>query len=91
MKKYADWKGELRDFVQPGDQIDQEMFDYFLGVVYPRVMQARGFLMGEPVNTLEDGEGIYDAYDEIDGKFYYKGLMTLQEFVDGKEVSDRGN
>lgn len=33
IKTYANWKGDLEEYLQIGDVVDEEMADYFLNVL----------------------------------------------------------
>ena len=78
MKKHKDWRGcKFSDFVKPGDEIDEEMYYYFLGVVSP-IYFNHGFLCGEPV-THRGGEAVYSAFTYFDEKYRYIGEFTVNE------------
>ncbi|MBA7711695.1 hypothetical protein ES703_120661 [subsurface metagenome] len=86
MKTFSEWgkqKGDFSTYVNPGDEIDEEMYWYFLEVLPPRIMKNYGFLVGEPSAHNKKDEAVYDAfYESPDGKrFYYGGLKTAKEFV----------
>ena len=51
MKTLKDWKSSglmLNDFLTPGDEIDNELFDYFYNVLPPVKMHRRYVQIGEP-------------------------------------------
>jgi len=90
MKTYKEWSAQKKDFinfVKPGDEIDSEMFNYFLGVVPPRQMISSGFLCGEPYShDTETGLALYEAfYESPGGKYYFGGLKTVREFTDSRK------
>ncbi len=85
MKTLKGWtKGDFQENVKPGNEIDDEMYFYFLEVLPPRKMKGYGFLVGEPYSHNNQGKAVYDSfYESPDGKrFYYGGLKTVQQFID---------
>jgi len=85
MKTFNGWtKGDFDEYVNPKEEIDEEMYDYFLGVLPPRVMKGYGFLVGEPHSHNSQGHAVYSAfYQSPNGKqFYYGGHKTVKEFTD---------
>ena len=87
MKTYNGWNESKLDFgeyANPGDEIDDDIYYYFLGVLPPRKMAHYGFLVGEPYSHNSDGAAVYDSfYQSPDGKrFYYGGRKTVREFTD---------
>lgn len=86
MKTLKYWNNEggcFTSYVSPGDEIDEAMFDYFLGSVPPRHQDSSGFLMGEASTVDPDGKPMYMYFSNINGKFHYVGLTTLQKFIKG--------
>jgi len=84
MKQWHESKLNFESFITPGDEIDSELFWYFLEVLPPRKQMAFGFLVGEPTrHDPETGEGMLDAfYESPDGKrFFYGGLKTVKQFI----------
>ena len=87
MKTLQQWrtkKVDFGEFIEDGDEVDQELFDYFLGVLPPRSMKPGGFLVGEPVSSNDRGEAVYSAFvGSYDiGRYYFKQLMTYREFLE---------
>ena len=77
MKTMYAWNNQEKNFteyVEGGEEIDEKMYDYFLGVVPPHKMFSNGFLMGEPYAHNADGKALYMKFDYLNGKFYYRGL-----------------
>jgi len=70
---------DFLDYVQPGDQVDQAIYDYMLGVVPPAYQGWWGFLMGEPANSDSKGRQLYMAFHDRGGHYFYNGLVTLEE------------
>jgi len=91
MKTQEQWQESglnFEKFITPGDEIDSELFWYFLGVLPPRKQMSYGFLVGEPLrHDPKTGEGVFDAfYESPDGKrFYYGGPKTAKQFMDSSD------
>jgi hypothetical protein len=67
-------------YAQPGDEIDEEAFDYFLGVLPPKRWEGGYFLVSEPCDFNDQGEETYMGFQERDdGTFYYLGEITVTE------------
>jgi len=66
VKKYSDWQGDLGDFLQVGDLVDQEMVDYFLNVLPPITWNNNIIQISEP-------------NDHVDGKATYSTLVNSSE------------
>ena len=87
MKTFKEWGkygGDFQNYINPKDEIDDELYWYFLEVLPPRIMRNYGFLVGEPYTHNNSNEGVYDSfYQSLDGKqYYYGGLKTVKEFTD---------
>ena len=72
MKTQEQWQESglnFEKFITPGDEIDSELFWYFLGVLPPRKQMSYGFLVGEPLrHDPKTGEGVFDGvFDRLGG------------------------
>lgn len=66
-------------YVRPGDEIDEEMYDYFLEVVPPILHNRYEFLNGEPVCRDFRGRTLYGWFIERPvGMYYYQGLIAKE-------------
>ena len=82
MKQWNNSRLPWGKFAQPGDEVDDEIYDYFLEVLFPRKMTGSGFLVGEPASHNNQGEAMYDAfYDKPGYGFFYGGEMTVDDFM----------
>ena len=59
LKTYANWKGDLSNYLNWGDEVDEAMMDYVIGCLPPRTMNGNMVQMGEPYSDKL-----------IDGKYY---------------------
>jgi len=81
MKTKDEWdelKCEFSDYVEPGDEVDEAIWDYFMGVVPPVYMGPKGFLMGEPVKFGEKHEELYMHFCAINKRMLYIGLESIK-------------
>ena len=90
MKTLEGWNKSgvnFEKFITPNDEIDSDLYWYFLEVLPPRIMRVYGFLVGEPYTHNNKNEAVYSSfYQSPDGKrFYYGGLKTAIQFVDPSE------
>ena len=86
MKTMEQWNGSKLDFsrfAQPGDEIDDEIYFYFLGVLPPRKMTRFGFMVGEPMShDIEQNAPTFDSfYENPSNKYFYGGAKTVKDFM----------
>jgi len=87
IKTYRGWQGSEANFdeyVQPNDEIDEEMYWHFMETLPPEDSGINWFLMGEAVDEDINGILLYDLHVEKDGRYYFKGPHTItqvDEFV----------
>lgn len=82
MKTYKGWMKSGKNFekyIEVNDEVDAELYWYFMETMQPRMDGATWFLMGEPITQDEHGVLMYDLYMQIGGKYYYKGYHTTFE------------
>ncbi|WP_438498656.1 hypothetical protein [Paenibacillus sp. IHBB 3054] len=79
MKTYEDWKGDLKDYLQPGDVVDEEISEHFLNVMPPAFWRANLIQMGEsPVDYVE-GKGTYHTLEKTLEGWVYRGTCHKGE------------
>lgn len=61
IKTYANWKGDLDQYLKIGDLVDDEMMEYFITVLPPRTMTRGLIQIGEPYSHEKDQNGNYRA------------------------------
>ena len=84
MEQWNKSKKDFSSFADPGDEIDEETFYYFLEVLPPARMTKYGFLVGEPYDHDNEGKPLYAAFHILsDGKYSYGGHKTVKEFSNG--------
>jgi hypothetical protein len=72
MKTYKNWRGNLDQYLQVGDEVDQEMVDYFTDVLPPVTFNSNLVQMGEPYSHV-NGKATYSTVYRKDGKWFYAG------------------
>lgn len=95
-----------RDFkAVPGQAVERSIYNHMMDVVpcrtLPRALMGdgftAGFLMGEPIDTNEDGDKLYRAFAIKEPFCYYLGLVpetrhylffSSNAFIDGADVTD---
>ncbi|WP_166822600.1 hypothetical protein [Thalassoroseus pseudoceratinae] len=60
-------------------EITEEAYCWGLECVPPALMKLSAYLCGEPYTDNENGEPLFSAAVETDGKYYAVGLMTVTE------------
>ena len=78
MKTFKNWKGDLNDYLQPKDEIDNELYEYALNVLPPQLYENGLLQTGEPYSQDKSGHYTYASYVEKDNKFWYLGHLTTQ-------------
>ena len=64
LKGWTNQGGNFSQYVKAKDEIDGEMYFYFLEVLPPRIMRGYGFLVGEPYT--HNKKGIANAHWKAD-------------------------
>lgn len=76
MKTMAGWHESnangFTNYVQVGDEVSEDIFDYFLNVLPPIYWTARLMQCSEPNNHV-DGKPTYTTFKREGGKIYYAG------------------
>ena len=93
MKTYKAWlKAEqsFREFVQPEDEVDEAMVDYFVNVLPPHSMNFGYLQVGEPICQKKDRDGkyrtVYITFAKELGKWIYKGCCFTGKAENMMEV-----
>ena len=75
------------EFAREGDQVDDEIFNYFWGVLPPMAYKKGIFQVSEPYSQ-RGGYFTYSTFQEIEKKFYFLGYLTKPEVL---EIIKKGN
>jgi hypothetical protein len=90
MKTYADWKGDLHDYLQLGDSVDDEIFQHFLNVLPPAYWSDRVLQIGEPYSHI-DGKPIYPTLCKGINNWVYAGNCFKGHTEQPIEVQEHGS
>lgn len=88
LKRYADWEGNLGDFLQIGDLVDEEMADYFVNALPPACWTASIIQMGEAHNHVE-GRATYATLKRTADGWAYAGNCYRRETVNIEDPEHR--
>jgi hypothetical protein len=87
-KTYKGWeesKQNLSDYLQEGDDVDLEMYEYFLEIMPPRTIEKDLLQIGEPYSHKEDANGkwrgTYMTLQKINGTWKYTGCRFAGERI----------
>ncbi|WP_288593811.1 hypothetical protein [uncultured Victivallis sp.] len=81
MKTFRNWTAtamSLTSFLKPGDEVDQEMADYFINAVPPKTMTTDLIQLGEPHDHFRDQDRkyrpVFATLKRQGGKWFYAGI-----------------
>jgi len=80
MKTMKEWKGsrlDISQFLQVGDIVDDEILDYFIGVLPPACMSSRCVQIGEPTRHNAAGKPEFETLEHKDGNWIYTGVNSV--------------
>lgn len=78
LKRYTDWKGSLKDFLQIGDEVDEDIVSYFLNVLPPVSWSSTLIQMGEPYSHV-GGRPTFATLKRDGGRWFYVGCCHCGE------------
>lgn len=81
IKTYKDWDCDLHEYLQIGDEVDEEMYYYFLEVLPPVYDSDRLVQIGESYSISKEGKETYSTLENINGKWIYKGHCHVGENI----------
>lgn len=87
MKTYANWKGNLNEYLQVGDIVDEEFVEYFANVLPPAAFNSRLIQIGEPYSHQPDGDKYKPTYPTLENTaegwrfcgYCFRGDTTIPE------------
>ena len=89
MKTFKEWlktDKNFRDFVHPGEAVDERMVDHFRDILPPKNMSFGYLQVGEPIKQVLDENGkyrtVYMTFEQELGNWLYKGLCFPGETED---------
>lgn len=72
LKTYENWKGNLDEYLEIGDEVDEGIVDHFISVLPPATLTSRLIQIGEPYDIV-DGRYTYMTIENRGGRWYYCG------------------
>jgi hypothetical protein len=82
VKTFIDWQASRLPFSQfaaPGDQVDADTFDYFLGVVPPALTTVRVLCVGEPFDHNGAGKPRFMTFVRDGARVEYEGVRSVED------------
>lgn len=73
MKQWKESKLPIEQFFTVGDVVDDEVFDYFLGVLPPACWSSQCLQIGEPYSHAADGRPTFETLIKKDDQWIYAG------------------
>lgn len=78
MKTYQAWEDgpemTIDEYLQPGDEVDEEMYDHFASVVSPQYLTGGVLQVGE-AQFSHKGRNYYRTFNIVDGRHRYLGIL----------------
>ncbi len=78
MKTYQAWENgpeiTITNYLQPGDEVDEELYDHFSGVVNPQYCW-REFLQAGEAEYEKDGRYHYMTFGMFGERHLYLGIL----------------
>ena len=65
----------LDEYLNIGDEVDREIYWYFIEVLPPACMSSTCVQIGEPYTHI-DGKPAFNTLEKINGKWTYTGIKT---------------
>lgn len=90
MKTLAEWQtgkyGGFSQYCQQFDQVDREIYDYFLEIL-PPMYKTSGFMVSEPYGyDYEVNQSTYAAFCHIGGNYYFLGDIAPKKYTETFET-----
>ena len=78
LKQWQESKLDLSQFLQPGDPVDDGLFDYMLEVMPPACLTPTCLQMGEPFDHDYQGRPLYLTLEKPGNDWIYTGIKIQQ-------------
>lgn len=72
VKTYEQWEGDLSEYLQVGDYVDEAMVDHFVNVVPPATFTSLLIQLGE-ARCQVDGKSVYPTLRNTSQGWQYVG------------------
>lgn len=80
LKTKANWIGSLSEYLKVGDQVDEEMADYFLNILPPAFYNGRIIQIGEPDNHI-GSRATFQTIEKTSDGWFYRGTCFRGETI----------
>ena len=85
IKTYANWTGDLYEYLKVGDIVDNEIYSHFVNVMPPVAFNSGYVQMGEAYSHV-DNKPTYETLAKIDGNWTYCGHCHWGKIEAAKET-----
>lgn len=87
IKTYKEWKGDITEYLNINDIVDDEIVEYFRDVLPPKKNTSYMLQGGEAHDHILDDKtnkykGIYITFNKENGSWIYKGICFIGENID---------
>ncbi|MBD7916423.1 hypothetical protein H9660_14865 [Clostridium sp. Sa3CUN1] len=87
IKTYKEWKGDITDYLNINDIVDNEIIEYFRNVLPPKTDNSYMLQGGEAYDHVLDDKAnkykaIYITFNNENGNWIYKGICFIGENTD---------
>jgi hypothetical protein len=73
VKTLEQWNGRtLEDYLNVGDQVDEEMINYFINIIPPATLNSRLLQVGEASNHI-GGKATFTTFERVNNIWFYRG------------------
>lgn len=79
MKQWNESKQDLDKFLQPGDIVAEDIYDYFISVLPPATFTGNVVQIGEPYDHNRRDRPRFATIRKQGGQWHYVGHLTLPE------------
>ena len=94
IKTYKDWKGEITEYLDINDIVDNEIIEHFRNVLPPKIDTSYTLQGGEAYDHILDDKtnkykGIYITFNKENSNWIYKGICYIGENTDRSNLSNK--
>lgn len=80
IKTYAAWEGNLDDYLNSGDKVDDEMYEHFLNILPPLIDTKNMLQVSEPYDHV-NGKAVFATFIRKEGYWIYAGNCYKGESI----------
>lgn len=93
IKTYKEWKGDITEYLNINDIVDNEIIEHFRNVLPPKTDTSYTLQGGEAYDHILDDKtnkykGIYITFNKENGNWIYKGICFIGENIDKSNFSN---